>query len=49
MFAKLSLKNFIYDLVETFYSPSQLVQEIYKKYEIDKVEICHILTDTDNF
>ena len=49
MFAKLSLKNFIYDLVETFYFPSQLVQEIYKKYEINKVEICHILTDTDNF
>ena len=48
MFAKLSLKSFIYALVETFYFPSQLVLDIYKKYKIEKVERNHVLTDTDN-
>ena len=37
MFAKLSLKSFLYDLIETFCFPSQLVLEIYKKYKIEKV------------
>ena len=46
MFAKLSLKSFIYDLVETFYFPSQLVLDYYKKYKIKKIN--HILTDTDS-
>ena len=48
MFTKLSLKSFIYALVETFCFPSQLVLEIYKKYKIEKVEIKHVLTDTDS-
>ena len=48
MFAKLSLKSFIYDLVETFCFLSQLVLEIYKKYKIEKIEMYHVLTDTDS-
>ena len=48
MFANLSLKSFIYALVETFYFPSQLVFDIYKKYKIEKIEINHVLTDTDS-
>ena len=48
MLAKLSLKSFIYALVETFYFPSQLVLNIYKKYKIEKIEINHVLTDTDS-
>ena len=48
MFAKLSLQSFIYDLIETFWFPSQLVLEIYKKYKIEKVKMCHVLTDTDS-
>ena len=48
MFAKLWLKSFIYDLTETFCFASQLVQEIYKKYKIERIEMCHILTDTDS-
>ena len=48
MFTKLSLKSFIYALVETFYFPSQLVLNIYKKYKIEKIEINHVLTDTDS-
>ena len=48
MFAKRSLKSFIYALVETFYFPSQLVLDIYKKYKIEKIEMYHVLTDTDS-
>ena len=33
MFAKLSLKSFLYTLVETFYFPSQLLLDIYKKIQ----------------
>ena len=48
MFAKLLLKSFIYDLAETFCFPSQLIVEIYKKYKIEKIEMYHVLTDTDS-
>ena len=48
MFAKLSLKNFIYEITETFCFPKENVKKIYDKYKIEKVEIFHILTDTDS-
>ena len=48
MFAELSLKSFIYALVQTFYFPSQVVLDIYKKYKIEKIEINHVLTHTDS-
>ena len=48
MFAKLSLKSFVYDLVETFMFPNQKPTEIYKKYNIDFVYVYHLLTDTDS-
>ena len=47
MFAKLSLESFTYDLIETCF-PSQLVLETYKKHKIEKVEMRHVLTDTDS-
>ena len=48
MFAKLSLKSFIYDLTETFMFPNQKTGSIYDKYEIDYVYVYQILTDTDS-
>ena len=48
MFTTLSLKSFIYHLVENFYFPSQLVLNIHKKYKIEKIEINHILTDNNS-
>ena len=48
MFAKLSLKSFIYALAETFCFPSQFVLEIYNKYKIEKMEMYHVLTDADS-
>ena len=43
MFAKLSLKSFIYTLTETLYFPNNIVKEIYKKYQIEKIICYHVL------
>ena len=50
MFAKLSLKSFIYSLVELLYFPDEnsIVLSIYNKYNIEKIHCYHILTDTDS-
>ena len=50
MFAKLSLKSFIYLLVELLSFPEEnsLVQEIYSKYLIERIFIYHVLTGTDS-
>lgn len=48
MFAKLSLKNFIYALAETLYFPNEIVKETYKKYLIERIICYHTLTATDS-
>ena len=50
MFAKLSLKSFIYSIVELLYFPEKnpIVAEIYEKCEIEKIHCYHILTDPDS-
>ena len=47
MFAKLSLKSFIYSLIETLHFANEVVRGIYKKYQIEKILCNHIPTDTD--
>ena len=50
MFAKLSLKSFVYTLVELLHFPEEnpIVAAIYKKYKIDEILCYQILTDTDS-
>ena len=48
MFAKTSFQSFIYDMVDIFCFPDQVVQEIYKKYCIEKCFIYQNLTDTNS-
>ena len=48
MFAKLSLKIFIYYLSEIFCFSTKEIIDIYKKYLIEKFVVFHILTDTDS-
>ena len=50
MFAKLSLKSFIYSLAELLAFPeeNETVEMIYRKYEIERIFCYHILTDTDS-
>ena len=49
-FAKLSLKSFIYSLVELLYFPQEnpAVAKIYEKYKIEIIFCYHVLTDTDS-
>ena len=48
MFAKLSLKSFIYSLVELLYFPEEnpVVASIYEKYDLERIFCYHVLTDT---
>ena len=50
MFAKLSLKSFVYSLVELLHFPEEnpIVAAIYKKYKIDEIRCYQILADTDS-
>ena len=50
MFAKLSLKSFIYSLAELLSLPEEnlVVKKIYDKYLIEQILVYHILTDTDS-
>ena len=48
MFSKVSLKSFVYDIIDIFCFPDNEVREIYNRYEIIKVFIYLILTDTDS-
>ena len=49
MFAKLSLKSFIYSTAELLAFPeeNETVERIYRKYKIERIYCYHILTDTD--
>ena len=48
MFAKSSLQSCVYDMIDVFCFPDQVVQEIYKKYSIEKCFLYQNLTDTDS-
>ena len=50
MFAKLSLKSFIYLLVELLHFPEEnpIVASIYKKYDIEQIFCYQVLTDTNS-
>ena len=50
MFAKLSLKSFIYSLVElvTFPEEHPIISKIYEKYEVERIFCYHVLTVTDS-
>ena len=48
MFAKLSIKSFVYDLIDVFCFPDDKIKEIYYKYQIEKCYLYQNLTDTDS-
>ena len=48
MFSKLSLKSFVYDLIDIFCFPDEEVKEIYDRHKIIKTFVYLILTDTDS-
>ena len=48
MFAKLSIKSFVYDMIDVFCFPNAEIQRIYDYYEIEKCFLYQNLTDTDD-
>ena len=48
MFSKISLRSFVYDIIDIFCFPDEDVKEIYERYKIIKTFIYLILTDTDS-
>ena len=48
MFAKLSIKSFVYDVIDVFCFLNETIKEIYHKYQIQKCFLYQNLTDTDS-
>ena len=48
MFAKLSLKSFVYDMIDVFCFPNEEIQKIYDYYQIEKCFLYQNLTDTNS-
>ena len=48
MFAKLSIKSFVYDMIDVFCFPNKDTQLIYDFYQIEKCFLYQNLTDTDS-
>ena len=48
MFSKVSIKSFVYDLIDVFMFPDQEIREIYQKYQVDKYYLYQNLTDADS-
>ena len=48
MFAKRSLKSFVYDMIDVFCFPNDEIKEIYDFYQIEKCFLYQNFTDTDS-
>ena len=48
MFAKVSIKSFVCDMIDVFMFPNEKTQAIYQKYNIEKCYLYQCLTDTDS-
>ena len=48
MFAKLSLKSIVYNMIDVFCFPDETIREIYNRYQIQKCFLYQNLTDTDS-
>ena len=48
IFSKISVKSFVYDLIDVFMFPNLEIQKIYKKYKVKRCYLDQNLTDTDS-
>ena len=48
MFAKLSIKSFVYDLIDIFSFPNDKIQQIYDYYQMERCFLYQNLTETDS-
>ena len=47
MFSKISLKSFVYDLIDVFMFPNNVTKKIYEQYKVQKCYLYQNLMDTD--
>ena len=47
MLSQVSVKSFVYDLIDVFMFPNAEIQKIYNKYRINQCHLDQNLTDTD--
>ena len=48
VFAKTSLKGFVYDMIDVFMYPDDTIQKVYEKYQVKKCKLYQNLTDIDS-
>ena len=48
MFSKVSIKSFVYDLINIFMFLNKEIREIYQKYQVEKAYLYQNVTDTDS-
>ena len=48
MFSKISVKSFVYDLIDVFMFPNEEIQKLYNKHKINKCYLDQNLTDTNS-
>ena len=48
MFSKVSIKSFVYNLIDIFMFPNAEIREIYKKYKVNHCYLDQNVTDTDS-
>ena len=48
MFSKISVKSFVYDLIDVFMFPNEEIQKNYNKHKINKCYLDQNLTDTNS-
>ena len=49
MFARVSLKSFVYDIIDVFSFPDEEIRAVYNQYDIEKCFLNLNLTDTDSY
>ena len=48
MFAKTFLEGFVYDMIDIFMYPDEVVQTVYANYQVKTCKLYQNLTDTDS-
>ena len=48
MFSKVSVKSFVYNLIDVFMFPNEEIQKIYSEFNIERCNLHQNLTDTDS-
>ena len=48
MFSKVSIKSFVYDLIDVFMFPNEEIQKLYQQYQVNRCYLYQNLTDNQN-